>query len=178
MRALMSCLLENLYHPHGVVGPALSAVIGKACHAELDDACPLLIHGVHAGPVILTVSHQRISTQRNSTGEDMAAVVIRMLANEVHPARREESPGLHLAKLLLKNLHHLCQNILCHISQLPIINVNVFIYFLKYSASLSPSTCAVFPLVVYKFTTDFLPCQRFFVNVFLQSSSIIYTENP
>ena len=109
MARLVARFLEDVDDAHEVVRPIFALVIGQARHRELDDALIRKVHRVDTRRAVVTVSHDGIRAERNRAREDVAAVVVRMLADEVDAARGEIAALGLLAELLLEDLFHLCE---------------------------------------------------------------------
>ena len=102
-------LLEDVDDAHEVVRPVFALVIGQARHRELDDALIRKVHRVDTRRAVITVCHDGIRAERNRAREDVAAVVVGMLADEVDAARGEIAALGLLAELLLEDFLHLCE---------------------------------------------------------------------
>ena len=108
MAAFMPSLLEYADYAHRIVGPVLGFIIGQSGHLELDNAFVCKVHGIDAGLRILTISHQCIGSQRNSTRENMTAIVIGMLTDQIDTPRRKVASRFLCTEFFREYLFHFC----------------------------------------------------------------------
>lgn len=101
VRGLMAGLLEDIDDAHRIVRPILGSVVGKARHREFDDALVCEVHRIDARRHILAVCNNSVRAERDCAREDVAAIVIRMLADQVDTARGEVA-ALSLATELFR----------------------------------------------------------------------------
>ena len=100
----MASLLKHADYAHRIVGPVMGLVIAEAAHRELDDPLIGEVHRIDTRLVILAVSYHRIGAERNRAREDVSAVVVRMFADQIDPARRKENAdALCVSECLLKS---------------------------------------------------------------------------
>ena len=106
VRGLVASLLEYIDDAHRVVCPILGSVIREARHRELDDALVGKVHRVDARRHVLAVCDDSVRAERDGAREDMTAIVVRMLANQIDAAWGEVAALRFPAELLCKFLFH------------------------------------------------------------------------
>ena len=132
VRCRMSCILHHAHDADGIVGPAIGRALHRTVHGELHHALLLCIHRVEARHIIRTRRSERIRAERDRTRKDVPAVVVRMLADEIHTSRREIRMRFSRTEFLTKYFFHLIQDchwLLLHVSSF------VRLYFSSYEST-------------------------------------------
>ncbi len=94
----------------------------RSIHREFFDSLIRHVQREYLRLHVRAVRHQRIGAKRYRTGEDMTAIIVGMLANEIHAPRRKIRPRLRRPELIGEHLLHLCQYFLFHLLFLHILS--------------------------------------------------------
>ena len=87
VRCPMPRVLHHAHNADGIVRPAVGIALHRAVHGELHHALLRQIHRVEPRDAVRARCSERIRPEGDRTGEDVPAVVVRVLTDEIHASR-------------------------------------------------------------------------------------------